>query len=87
MVFVLEGRNSIKINSLIVNFIVILFVELISNAVYVNTDAYTTGKEHLGGTDGWRAIYNEKDNSDLNRKTSWILSQNNTVYSDTNIFS
>lgn len=87
MVFVLQARNSIKINSLIVNFIVILFVELISNAVYVNTDAYTTGKEHLGGTDGWRAIYNEKDNSDLNRKTSWILSQNNTVYSDTNIFS
>jgi len=32
MVFVLQARNSIKINSLIVNFIVILFVELISNA-------------------------------------------------------
>lgn len=30
MVFVLQARNSIKINSLIVNFIVILFVELIS---------------------------------------------------------
>lgn len=32
------------------------------------------------------AMYGDMDDSDLNRKTSWVLSENNTAYSDTNIF-
>lgn len=86
MVYTLQARNSIKKKSLIMNFVIVLLVELTANSVYVNKDNYTTSMEKNGGIDYWGAMYGDMDDSDLNRKTSWVLSENNTAYSDTNIF-
>lgn len=87
LLLVFNAKNSVKDKSVIVNLIVIGVLELISNAIYTNVDTATLSKDKEGGSEYWRQAYEEIDNSDLNRKSSWILSQNNIAYSDASIFS
>lgn len=77
----------IKKNALIVNFIVIGFIELISNYYFVSGDSYDVSMDRKADTKEWQEIYNDIKFEKGERKTSWVVSQNNMSYSDTNIFS
>lgn len=77
----------IKKNALIVNFIVIGFIELISNYYFVSGDSYDVSMDRKADTKEWQEIYNDIKFEKGERKTSWVVSQNNMAYSDTNIFS
>lgn len=77
----------IKKSALIVNFIVIGFAELISNYYFVSGDSYDVSMDRKADTKKWQEIYNDIKLEKGERKTSWVASQNNMAYSDTNIFS
>lgn len=87
ILLVLSNRKSIKDITVIINIIVITFVELTTNSIYANIGNSVISKEKAGGTAHWENTYDAIDNSGLTRKTSWILSQNDMAYSDTNLFS
>ena len=79
--------HRIKKSALIVNFIVIGFAELISNYYFVSKDSYDVSIDRAADTEKWQEIYNDIKFEKGERKTSWVASQNNMAYSDTNIFS
>ena len=87
LLLVFNNKNSVKNKSVIINFVVIGILELASNAVYTNLDNAVISKDKEGGSSHWAQDYLDIDNSNLNRKSSWILSQNNIAYSDASIFS
>ncbi len=87
LVAVLYNRGSIKRESFIVNILIIGVLELLSNNIYVSMHNYDISKDRSTGTVHWENIYNNIDDSRLDRKTSWIMSANNMSYSDTNLFS
>ena len=87
LLLVLSNKKSIKDETVVINIVVITLLELTANSVYVNIENSVISKANEGGTKYWQSIYESIDNSGLNRKTSWILSQNDMAYSDTNLFS
>jgi uncharacterized membrane protein YfhO len=87
VVFVFSRRGSIKNSSVIINVIVLCLLELITNSVYSNMDNYSQSKDKLGVSSAWSGDYDSIESDNLERKTSWMLSQNNTSYSETNLFS
>ncbi|MGN0394280.1 MAG: YfhO family protein [Coprococcus sp.] len=86
LLFVFSRRNRIKKKSLIINVIIIGFVELISNFFFVNGDSYDVSKDYKCASKEWADIYENIDTDNMERKTSWVNSENNTTYSDTNLY-
>ena len=87
IVLILNSRKSIQDKTVIMNIIVITILELSINSIYVNMDNTDVCKSKISGSKYWGTTYDSIDNSKLTRKTSWILSQNDMAYSDTNLFS
>lgn len=83
----LYSTQRIKRSALIINFIVVGFTELISNYYFVSTDSYDLSIDRTADTAKWQNMYSDIKVDNGDRKTSWVMSQNNMAYSDTNIFS
>ncbi len=85
--FVLTGKKSIKKISLVVNIVVIGLIELVSNFFFINGNAYDVSIDSKGASSEWSDIYEDIRTENMERKTSWVNSENNITYSDTNLFS
>ena len=83
----LYSTHKVNKSVLVLNLVVIGFIELISNYYYVNSDSFDVSSEVIGYVERWRDDYNSIDIDKGERKTAWVESQSNMVYSDTNIFS
>lgn len=85
---VLYERNSIMKNSLLANIVILGLIEMIANSVVIN-DNNQVNKRMLQDTAAseWEQEYDAIQTKDGERKTSWVFSTNNCIYSDTNLFS
>lgn len=80
-------RNRVGKAELFVRLAVLGIAELVTNHYLVNSDSYDTAVEVDGEARQWADRYDSIDTYGGERKTSWVLAQNNTAYSDTNLFS
>lgn len=86
LLLIFSRKQSIKRISVIINVVIIGFIELISNFYFVNGESYDISMDRKGATNEWAETYEQIEINNMERKTSWIFSVNNMVYSDTNIF-
>jgi uncharacterized membrane protein YfhO len=86
MLLILRRRNSISRNAVIINFMVVGIVEIIANSLYVNNDISSTSVENNTGIKYWQEVYDNIDNDNLERKTSWMRAKYSNMCSDTNLF-
>ena len=85
---ILYIRKSITTKSFLINILVIGFIEIISNSILINgANVVDERPQYAVDAVKWENIYNEIPLSEGERKTSWIYSRNNQLYSDTNLFS
>ncbi|MBP3325361.1 MAG: YfhO family protein [Coprococcus sp.] len=86
LLLIFSRKQSIKRISVIMNVVIIGFIELISNFYFVNGESYDISMDRISATDEWAGVYEQIETNNMERKTSWIDSINNMVYSDTNLF-
>ncbi len=86
LLLIFERKKSIKRTSLLLNIIIIGFLELITNFFVINGDSFEISKDKASASSKWEQVYENIPSDDMERKTSWILSQNNALYSETNLF-
>ena len=88
---ILYKRKSIRKIHLLVNIAMVGILELISNAIYENAywNSMVSNVPHAveSNEKEWKQIYNEISEKTGERKTSWINSDMNMAYSDTDIAS
>lgn len=84
---ILYKRNSIKLESLYLNIIILGFAELISNFFFVNVKNYDIFREREIYAEQWKDDYEHMDKAAGERNTAWMFDRNCFTYSDTNIFS
>ncbi len=83
----LYTRKSIGRSALVVNILVICFLELVSNYFIVSESSYDSSGEKSRGTELWIADYENIETEIGERKTSWVDSQRGMGNSDASIFS
>lgn len=83
----LYTRKSIGRSALVVNILVICFLELVSNYFIVSESSYDTSGEKSRGTELWIADYENIETETGERKSSWVDSQRGMGNSDASIFS
>lgn len=86
ILFILLERNSIKQTTVIINIIVIGFIELVSNMFFIYGGAYDVSAQTKTKAKEWKNVYESIDTENMERKTSWMLEDLNMLYTDTNIF-
>lgn len=81
-------RKSITKKSLIVNVIVVGLIEIMSNSCLINDESNVDIRvlSSIAASE-WEDDYTEIQLNAGERKTSWVFSTNNQIYSDTNLFS
>lgn len=79
--------KSIGRSALVVNILVICFLELVSNYFIVSENGYDTSGEKSRGTELWIADYENIETETGERKSSWVDSQRGMGNSDASIFS
>lgn len=81
-------KNSITGKSLLINIIILCFVEMIGNSVFIN-DRSNVDTRMLSdiAVSEWEMDYEEIKTEAGERKTSWVYSTGNWIYSDTDLFS
>lgn len=88
---ILYKRKSIRKIHLLVNIAMVGILELISNVIYENVywNSMVSNVPHAveSNEKEWKQIYNEISEKTGERKTSWINSDMNMAYSDTDIAS
>ena len=81
-------RKSISKKSLMINFIIIGIIELLVNSIIINNWENTDTRLLTSiAASEWEQDYNTFRLDNGERKTSWLFSINNLIYSDTNLFS
>lgn len=85
---VLYIRKSITTKSLLINIMVIGFAEILSNSILINgKNIIDERPQYSVDSVKWEDDYNGISLNMGERKTSWIYSRNNQLFSDTNLFS
>lgn len=84
---ILYFRGSIGRKSFLVNLAILGMLELFSNHYLVNSDSFDSALEVKAMAEQWEGEYKALETEIGERKTSWMLAQNDTAHSDTNIFS
>lgn len=81
-------KKSITSKGFLINILIIGFLEVFSNSVVINgKKVIQIDTQYASASSEWNNNYNNILLSNGERKTSWIYSRNNQIYSDTNLFS